>query len=75
MNENSQSVKYANITIPAKVPPYLRRILADMSNDPLQFVHAVIATFLLEYKTWRPTGQHCSCRVRRREMAPSLAAV
>ena len=76
--KNSQSVKYANVTIPAKGPAYLRRVSCGyVERSPLHFV-----LWLELFTLSKHIGSHMASfwfgsiyGVRRCKTAPSLAAL
>ena len=72
--KNSQFVKCANVTIPAKGPAYLRRVSSGyVERSPLHFV--LWFELFSSSKHMASNWLGCMYGVRRREMAPSLAAL
>ena len=72
--KNSQFVKYADVKIPAKGPSYLRRASSEyVERSPLHFV--LLFELFSSSKHITSNWLGCMYGVRRREMAPSLAAL
>ena len=75
--KNSQSVKYANVTIPAKGPAYFRRVSCGyVERSPLHWSTFVLwLELFFSSKHMASNWPGCIYGVRRRETAPSLAAL